>query len=429
MNHSSSHFDRRILVLVLIAFGFGASFWQTWAALPFLLLGMIVVFSQNPASDHSSLDGIDLLLKATGRGELVGRLPQTIQSPVLEEIRANLNSVLDQTETTFREIVGGLEANAEGRTWRRLQMTGLHGTFKAVLEKMQVLIDQMEAVQESVAREALLSRIFLRSENGLSMAIKHVSESLQHVGVNATRSESLASTFAETTLHLSDAAQKMSSVLSSAQSSAQIGVTAIKDLTEKASAIRNLTGRIDGIAKQTNLLALNAAIEAARAGEAGRGFAVVADEVRKLADQSQRTAEEIAEAIGAMTAAMDSATGHVTSLSEAVMASTTTADQFCAELGSAASTAHEVREISTAIGQGSTSMESSMSLVALAQKARSDANQILHGHVVSVDSLSEIEKQAITMVRSRQWVKGSADREALINIYDNLFSSIEAQMR
>lgn len=69
-----------------------------------------------------------------------------------------------------------------------------------------------------------------------------------------------------------------------------------------------------------------------------------------------------------------------------------------------------------------------MGLVATAQRARADAASILHGQEVNITSLSVMEQEAVKIARSRRWVKGSHDREALVAIYDRLFAGIESRM-
>ena len=97
--------------------------------------------------------------------------------------------------------------------------------------------------------------------------------------------------------------QAISSLADEVQRSAQV----IEKLKNDASSIDDVVNVIRGIAEQTNLLALNAAIEAARAGEQGRGFAVVADEVRALASRTQTSTEEIQDMIGALQSSADQA--------------------------------------------------------------------------------------------------------------------------
>ena len=426
MKNSSFPF-RRLLSIALLLGGFALTFVSPWwSLLAFVpLLGLQLLPESQDAHD---LEKVDQLLQRVAQGDLVARMPHAVSDSRLEDIRVNLNAVLDQTETAFREILGAMGASSDGRFWRRLQTTGLHGTFRDVLLQMQDMIDQLNAAQESVAREALLSQIFMRSERGLSIAIENVDRRLGDVSVHSGEARAMAVDFSASATDMAKAAERMSGALGEAQSAAEGGVQALADLNTKADAIRELTGRIDGIAKQTNLLALNAAIEAARAGEAGRGFAVVADEVRKLADQAQRSAEEIAAAISAISYSMSGATDRIGSLSQSVSSAQVTADEFNEKLQGSAVSASEVGRLAENIGQGANAMAGSMRQVSMAQKARADVTAILHGEKLDLSEIPEMEREALAVAKSRKWVKGSADREALVEIYEHLFANIENEM-
>ncbi|RJG12430.1 methyl-accepting chemotaxis protein [Pseudomonas cavernicola] len=162
------------------------------------------------------------------------------------------------------------------------------------------------ALQLAASSEQVLKSANLQSDTAASMAatVEQLSVSINHIAGNAQQAQSTAKKAGEITddgmAVMQESIHEMGHIADLvAQSSADIDQLAIQ-----SNNISQIVGVIRGIAEQTNLLALNAAIEAARAGEQGRGFAVVADEVRSLAGRTAQSTTEIVTLVDAIQSGM-----------------------------------------------------------------------------------------------------------------------------
>lgn len=274
------------------------------------------------AKARKSLRQATDVCRSLAKGDYEKRIIHIQEGAALGEMLGAINEFADVADAFVRESTAVMDYVSRNQYFRRILPHGMQGDIKVGAEKFNAAVESVadkmdgfmdvandvdhsmksvaEQINTTVDKLSSTANDLRESATGAKNETEHTlsvsNETAQNVQTISAATEEMSSTVAE----ISQQITRTSSIAGDAVELASGAQTTMQELVQTAESISDVLGLIKDIAEQTNLLALNATIEAARAGEAGKGFAVVASEVKSLAGQTGKATEQISEQVGSI---------------------------------------------------------------------------------------------------------------------------------